>query len=42
MKAQSKLLRDIFGNPFRPVTFDPEWRTTTALALAQGIYEESA
>jgi hypothetical protein len=35
-------IRDIFGNPFRPVTFDPEWRTTTALALAQGIYDERA
>jgi hypothetical protein len=34
--------RDIFGNPFRPVTFDPEWRTTTALALAHGIYDERA
>jgi hypothetical protein len=37
-----KLLRDIFGNPFRPVNFDPEWRTTTALALATGIYDERA
>src|SRR6266508_1796958 len=27
--AQSRLLRDIFGNPFRPVSFDPEWRTST-------------
>jgi hypothetical protein len=41
-EAWCNLLRDIFGNPFRPVTFDPEWRTTTALALAQGIYEERA
>jgi hypothetical protein len=41
-EAQILLLRDIFGNPFRPVTFDPEWRTTTALALAQGIYDERA
>jgi hypothetical protein len=36
------LVRDIFGNPFRPVTFDPEWRTTTAVALARGIYDERA
>jgi hypothetical protein len=40
--AQCVLVRDIFGNPFRPVTFDPNWRTTTALALAQGIYDERA
>jgi len=33
------LLRDIFGNPFRPVTFSAEWRTTTAVALARGMYE---
>ena len=33
------LLRDIFGNPFRPATFDPAWRTTTAVQLAQGMYD---
>ena len=33
------LLRDIFGNPFRPVTFSPSWRTDTAVALARGMYE---
>ena len=37
-----ELLRDIFGNPFRPVTVLPEWRTSTVLALATGIYEEKA
>jgi hypothetical protein len=31
--------RDIFGNPFRPVTFSPEWRTDTAVALASQMYE---
>jgi hypothetical protein len=39
---QADLVRDIFGNPFRHVTFDPDWRTTTALALATGIYEDRA
>ncbi len=34
-----RLIRDIFGNPFRPVTFSPEWRTSTAVALAQQMYE---
>jgi len=32
-------LRDIFGNPFRPVAFDPAWRTSTAVALARQMYE---
>jgi hypothetical protein len=36
---QSRLLRDIFGNPFRPVTFDPDWRTTTAIQLARQMYD---
>jgi hypothetical protein len=33
------IIRDIFGNPFRPVTFSPDWRTSTAVALAKGMYE---
>jgi hypothetical protein len=37
--AQVSLLRDIFGNPFRPVTFCPEWRTDTAVSLARQMYE---
>jgi hypothetical protein len=36
------LIRDIFGNPFRPATFNPAWRTTDVTLLAQGIYEERA
>jgi hypothetical protein len=31
------LLREVFGNPFRPVNF-ASWRTSTALALARQIY----
>ncbi len=38
-KAQADLLRDIFGNPFRSAAFSPEWRTNTAVALAQQLYE---
>jgi len=34
------LIRDIFGNPFRPVSIDPAWRTPTVTALAQAAYEE--
>jgi hypothetical protein len=37
--AQAELFRDIFGNPFRPVTFSDSWRTDTALALARQMYE---
>lgn len=33
------LLRNIIGNPYRPVTFDPSWRTETVLALARQMYE---
>ncbi|MBM3981841.1 MAG: hypothetical protein FJ304_16510 [Planctomycetes bacterium] len=32
-------MRCIFGNPFRPVAFDPAWRTDTAVALARQMYE---
>jgi hypothetical protein len=41
-RKQSHLLRDIFGNPFRPVAFDPAWRTSTAIGIATGIYDERA
>jgi hypothetical protein len=37
---QAELLRDIFGNPFRPVTLDPRWLTSTVLDLARIIYDE--
>ena len=36
------LLRDIFGNPFRPVAFAQAWRSETAVAMATGIYAERA
>jgi hypothetical protein len=37
--AQLPLLYCVFGNPFRPVTFSPEWRTSTAVVLAQQMYD---
>jgi hypothetical protein len=37
--AQTALIRDIFGNPFRPIAFSPEWRTDTVVALASQMYE---
>lgn len=38
----ARLLRDVFPNPFRPVTFGPNWRTETAVRLARGMYESRA
>jgi hypothetical protein len=39
---QAQVVREIFGNPFRPVAFDPAWRTSDVMLLAGGIYEERA
>jgi hypothetical protein len=39
---QASSLRCIFGNPFRPVTFDLSWLTSTVVALATGIYQDRA
>src|SRR5262249_10256359 len=41
-RGQANLVRDIFTNPFRPVTVDPAWRSTSAVSLAKAIYEERA
>jgi hypothetical protein len=38
-RAQAALLRDIFGNPFRPIAIDPSWLTSTVTALARQMYE---
>jgi hypothetical protein len=35
----SDRFRDIFGNPFRPVTFDPSWLTSDVTVLARGMYD---
>jgi hypothetical protein len=32
------LIRDIYGNPFRPVSFSSTWRTDTAVSLARAMY----
>lgn len=41
-ESYSDLIRDIFGNPFRPVSVDPAWRTSTVVGLALAIYTERA
>jgi hypothetical protein len=38
-RAQCELLREMFGNPFRPITLDPAWFTPTVTALARQMYE---
>jgi hypothetical protein len=38
----TELLRDIFGNPFRPVTIARSCRTPTVVALAKAIYADRA
>jgi hypothetical protein len=32
-------IREVFGNPFRPVRFNPAWRTDTVLAVARRAYD---
>lgn len=39
-RFQADLLRDIFGNPFRPVAFEPAWRTEAAVGIASKMYDE--
>src|SRR5262249_28116970 len=44
-QAQAALVRDIFGNPFRPVALDRSWLSGNGAAvveLAQAIYDERA
>jgi hypothetical protein len=38
-RTAADLVRDIFGNPFRPVSFSPSWHTDTALSLARTMYD---
>jgi hypothetical protein len=44
-REQSRLFRDIFGNPFRLISVDPiwfGWNDGTVVKLAQAIYEDRA
>ena len=38
----ANILRDVFGNPFRPVTMDYRLRSCDVLGVARGIYEDRA
>jgi hypothetical protein len=39
-KQQARLLRDVFGNPFRPAAVCPAWLNPTVTALARSAYDE--
>lgn len=41
-QPQAQLIRDIFGNPFRPVSLNPTWLKPNVVALAQTIYDGRA
>ena len=41
-RRQAVLLRDIVGDPFRPVVVDPTWLTSTVVAIAEGVYANRA
>jgi hypothetical protein len=38
--AQCRLVREVFGNPFRPVSVPPAWLTPQVVALARAAYDE--
>src|SRR5262249_52505783 len=40
VRAHADLLRDVFGNPFRPVVINPAWLTADVVALAQAAYNQ--
>src|SRR5262249_29049505 len=39
LRRLAHLLRDLFGNPFRPAAFAPAWRSGTSAALARTVYQ---
>ena len=41
-RALCPILRDIVGNPFRPLLADPVWLTSTVVALAGAVYHDRA
>lgn len=40
--GQEMMIRDLFGNPFRPVIVESLWLTPEAVELARTIYDERA
>jgi hypothetical protein len=35
-----RLLRDVLGNPLRPVVLDPLWQSRTVVSLARAAYDD--
>jgi hypothetical protein len=42
LATHADLVRDIFGNPFRPAVLDPPWVIPAVASLAQAIYADHA
>jgi hypothetical protein len=42
LDVPADLIRDLFGNPFRPASVQPSWLTPTVVSLAQAAYEDRA
>lgn len=41
-KAFGRILHDVVGNPFKRYRFEPAWRTSTVVGLAQVVHAERA
>lgn len=39
LASQAEVVRELFGNPYRPPRFSPDWATDTAVLLARQMYE---
>lgn len=42
IRLQEGIFREIVGNPFLPIEFDPRWRTDDVMGIARGIYANRA
>jgi hypothetical protein len=38
-KSWKPIIYDVFGNPFRPVPFDPSWLTSAVVSLARTMHD---
>ncbi len=41
-KLQPTIAKELFGDPTNPVSFNPDWRTTEVVEIAQAIYDHKA
>ena len=40
LQLEGRLVREVFGNPFRPVVLDSSWLTPRVAARARAAYDE--